>query len=284
MGKKFANAADFRKSIEARIEKERARTNMSIQRLRRHLTFDRFLARFPQDVMDPKWVVKGGYAMELRLRDKARMTKDLDFTCTLRPKSDTSTEILDGLRDMTSIELQDHFLFEVEQTQELDGPAYGGVRFTVTGMVSNRIFETFQVDVGLEHVLLPVERSNSTDWLGFCGVTPPVIHMIAAEQQFAEKIHAYSLPRDSGFNNRVKDLVDMVLLLRLRPMDLYVLRNCAEQLFRLRATHPLPEKLLAPPDGWEAPFRKMAQECGLVVTLARAFDLVSAEYDKMLLS
>ena len=43
--------------------------------------------------------------------------------------------------------------------------------------------------------------------------------MIAREQQFAEKVHAYSLPRNQP-NSRVKDLADMALLIGDTPLNL----------------------------------------------------------------
>ena len=42
--------------------------------------------------------------------------------------------------------------------------------------------------------------------------------MIAREQQLAEKIHAYSLPRNAA-NSRVKDLVDLALLIGSGGLD-----------------------------------------------------------------
>jgi hypothetical protein len=42
--------------------------------------------------------------------------------------------------------------------------------------------------------------------------------MIAREQQFAEKIHAYTLPRNAA-NSRVKDLVDLALLIGSGGLD-----------------------------------------------------------------
>jgi len=44
------------------------------------------------------------------------------------------------------------------------------------------------------------------------------VQLIAREQQFAEKIHAYTLPR-SATNSRVKDLVDMALLISDSTLD-----------------------------------------------------------------
>jgi hypothetical protein len=49
------------------------------------------------------------------------------------------------------------------------------------------------------------------DWVGFGGVAPPSLPIISAEQQFAEKLHAYTLPRGERVNTRTKDLIDMVL-------------------------------------------------------------------------
>jgi len=42
---KFKNATDFRKSLEARLQGLAAKTNIDLQRLRRKIAFDRFLAR-----------------------------------------------------------------------------------------------------------------------------------------------------------------------------------------------------------------------------------------------
>jgi len=54
---------------------------VDLQRLRRQVAFDRLLARLFQvgDLKQPPWVLKGGYAMELRMK-AARTTKDIDLT------------------------------------------------------------------------------------------------------------------------------------------------------------------------------------------------------------
>jgi hypothetical protein len=38
--------------------------------------------------------------------------------------------------------------------------------------------------------------------------------MIPRDQQFTEKLHAYTLPRQGAVNARLRDLVDMVLLIQ----------------------------------------------------------------------
>ncbi|HEX7423969.1 MAG TPA: hypothetical protein VF311_08795 [Terriglobales bacterium] len=58
-----------------------------------------------------------------------------------------------------------------------------------------RIFARFHLDVGIADVVMqPLEAIRCRDWLEFAGVRSPLIRMIACEQQFAEKLHAYTLP------------------------------------------------------------------------------------------
>jgi len=75
---KYATGAALRAALEERLKQIAKVENVELQRLRRQVAFDRFLARlFYRD--DQQWVLKGGYAMELRFQI-ARATKDLDFT------------------------------------------------------------------------------------------------------------------------------------------------------------------------------------------------------------
>jgi len=87
--------------------------------------------------------------------------------------------------------------------------------------------------------------------------------MISREQQFAEKLHAYTLPRTgSRDNSRVKDLVDLLLLMQteMKPRNL---RENIERTFTHRATHSLPPYLPPPPESWRARFQEFAKECSL---------------------
>jgi hypothetical protein len=43
-----------------------------------NVAIERLLARLVVD-KDPPWLLKGGYAMELRFRPKARTTSDIDL-------------------------------------------------------------------------------------------------------------------------------------------------------------------------------------------------------------
>ena len=46
---------------------------------------------------------------------------------------------------------------------------------------------------GCQHLL---EKVPGVNWLGFCGIDAPLIPVISIEQQFAEKLHSHTLPRE----------------------------------------------------------------------------------------
>jgi hypothetical protein len=89
--------------------------------------------------------------------------------------------------------------------------------------------------------------------LGFAGIAPARVQTISGEQQFAEKLHAYSLPRISA-NSRVKDLVDMALLIGAGTLSLTRVAEALQLTFNRRRTHVLPRALSEPPRDWQGPF------------------------------
>jgi hypothetical protein len=156
--------------------------------------------------------------MELRMH-AARTTKDIDLT--LHDGSHLSTDpkqreeqVRGMLQEDAAARLDDYFEFLVgEATEDLQGAPQGGSRYPVQARMDGRDFARFHVDVGVgDEVLEPLDVVTGQDWLGFGGVAPPSFPVISAEQQFAEKLHAYSLPRGERANTRTKDLIDMVLL------------------------------------------------------------------------
>ena len=97
--------------------------------------------------------------------------------------------------------------------------------------------------------------------------------MIQREQQFAEKLHAYTLPRTTP-NSRVRDLVDMVLLIRSGTLESGRIVEALHLTFGRRATHSLPGALTSPPEEWAAPFARLAAECNLQLSVSEAFGIL----------
>jgi hypothetical protein len=208
--------------------------------------------------------------MELRF-DTARSTRDLDFT--LRKWDNDAALLL--LQRAAALDMEDFFTFRVgEAMADLDAAPYGVVRHPVESRVDGRAFVRFHVDVGIGDVIVePIETVAARDWLAFAEIAPPAVPMIGREQQFAQKIHAYSLPRTNP-NSRVRDLVDLYLLTASGTLDRARSADALRRTFERRATHSVPTQLAPPPPECERPFRAMAEDCELEIEAQTAFETV----------
>ena len=179
--------------------------------------------------------------------------------------------------------MQDHFVYQIGKAQmDLENAPYGGARFPVSSLIDGRLFVRFQLDIGSDVILDEVESIKGKDWLGFCGVSSPLIPMISVPQQFAEKLHAYTLPRDNRFNSRVKDLIDLMLLLSMKKKSVEEFHQSLKMVFKVRNTHSLPEKLAPPPFEWQMQFSAMAKECSLKKNMQKSFIEVALFYQKII--
>jgi hypothetical protein len=149
---------------------------------------------------------------------------------------------------------------------ELTGAPGGGVRCGVETRLAGRVFAQFHVDVGLGDPKLGEPAWVEGDsFLSFAGIPAVRIPVVPAAQQFAEKIHAYTFPWQDRDNTRVKDLVDLVLLVHSSLLEAAQVRHALQETFRLRATHPLSAELPKPPQAWSESFQALAIELGLLV-------------------
>jgi hypothetical protein len=270
--KRYATAAAFRRALEDRLQDIARKESVDLQRLRRQVAFDRLLARLFQTALPSAlpWVLKGGYAMELRIK-AARTTKDIDLTIRSVSVSGEKQDdkknlvLLERLQQATAFNSDDFFVYTIgEPISDLDAAPYGGARFPVEARVNGRVFVGFHLDVGLgDAVMEPLEVIEGRDWLRFAGIASPSLYMIPREQQFAEKLHAYTLPRHGAANSRVRDLVDMVLLIQSATLGQNAVSEAIRITFDRRKTHSLPHTLPVPPAEWHRPYRALARECGL---------------------
>jgi predicted nucleotidyltransferase component of viral defense system len=280
--KSYKTAGAFRTALETRLQTRARGEATDLQRLRRQVAFDRFLARMFSK--GPKaaypWLLKGGYAMELRMH-AARTTKDIDLTLhdgtrLSKDPAKRREEVRGMLQEAAATRFDDYFEFMVgEAREDLEGAPEGGSRYPVTAQMDGRDFARFHVDVGIgDEVLEPPDIVTGQDWLGFGGVAPPSFPVISAEQQFAEKLHAYSLPRGERANTRTKDLVDMVLLIRSGKLDKTKTAAAVRATFAKRGTHAMPRELDGPPREWGPVFDWLAKECDLAMKIEEGFAIV----------
>lgn len=281
----YSSARAFRQALEARLQERAKRGGLILERLRKQVAFDRFLARmFPP--ITPRldsagWVLKGGYALELRFLH-ARATKDVDLTLksgVILPGTIEGQRIAlrEHIRRFAGQQLPDFFEFLIgTATLDLDGAPEGGFRFPVEAVMDGRRFARFHVDIGVgDSIEPPLEILEGGDWLEFAGVLRPRFLAVSREQQWAEKFHAYTRTREKRGNTRSKDLVDLVLLIHLGELSSARLRHCVAVTFESRATHPVPASVPPPPPEWKPVFARLAGEAGIDLDITQAFRVLS---------
>ena len=264
--KQYGTAVAFRQALENRLMSELPKSGVPLERLRKRVAFDRFLARLfdGEPESSPKWLLKGGYSMEIRYSNIARMTRDVDLSLPVF-KDPTPEKIRELLALAVEKDLGDWFVFLVgPYSLELQQAVYGGWRYALTATLAGRNFTTFHVDVGVgDAVISAPDWETGTGLLSFAGIAPARAALLPVEQHFAEKIHSFTIPRPAATNSRVKDFVDLALLIENGLPDVKIVSKAIEATFARRDTHPVPEVLPAPPAAWSETYATMSAECGV---------------------
>ena len=264
----YKTAKAFRSALEDRLRVLWKKEGTDLARLQKRVGFERLLARLFY-VESVPWLLKGGYAMEMRLRDSARSTKDVDLSIvdhvSLGAPREIPKTVLELLRDAAERDLGDWFEFRIgEPTQDLNQAPTAGARYPVECLLDARTFTKFHLDVGVGDVVPhPPEVLEGHDLLAFAGIAPVRISLIPRTVQFAEKLHAYTRPREGLPNSRVKDLADLVLLIQSGLKANENLTEAIKATFERRVTHPVPQEIAVPPAAWENVFHQLAVDLKL---------------------
>ena len=258
---KYESGSAFRRALENRLRTMSLQTDIPLVRLRKMVAFDRFLYRL--FTYEPDfWVVKGGFALQLRLGGKARSTKDIDLLLLAEMH-----EIYPQLRTASAIDLGDWFAFEVSDVVRSEADDVGGLRYSLQALLDGRTFERFHIDIGIGDPLVePVEYLEIPPLLMFAGISPTIVPCYPITQQIAEKYHAFTRKHKSGESSRVKDFVDLLLLAEMGELASRSLRKAIQATFEDCQTHELPVSVPSPPKNWSRPFQQLADEVGLTFT------------------
>ncbi len=256
---RYTTPPAFRRALEDRLKTLSGADPARLARLRKRIVFERLLARLVA-AAPQAWVLKGGFALELRLADHARSTKDVDLAW--RAEED---EMLDALLDAVARDLGDFFVFSLERADIAPELLRGTHRFRVVASLAGRPFESFVLDVGShEGPLAEQDLLTTADLLGFAGIPPVTVPTLPLAVQVAEKLHAYTRTYEGGRGStRTKDLVDLVLIAQAFPIDAAKLRTEIDAVFIRRATHDVPSALPPPPASWRVPFRRLGIAVGI---------------------
>jgi predicted nucleotidyltransferase component of viral defense system len=249
---KYRTSAAFRTALEARLRAAQ-HDGVGLVRLRKRVVFERLLARL-HAVAPDAWVLKGGFALELRLGSQARTTKDIDVDWAVG-----EDEAVRLLLDAAAVTLDDRFEFAIERAQVDDDLPGGGQRWTVAATLAGREFERVAIDIGFaaEPVFKP-EAIASSHLLDFADIAPVRIPTVAIEQHVAEKLHAYTRTYAADRpSSRVKDLVDIVVIAHTTTLDADRLICAIREIFQRRGTHPVPHVVPPPPGDWGPGWRRL---------------------------
>jgi hypothetical protein len=223
-------------------------------RLQQRIAFERFLARLPQD---GDWLLKGGFALELRYGLEARSTRDIDLR-TLHDPADALHRIRQAV--LTGI-ASDSFSFQLgEVAREMQGAPGGSLRIRVIALLANMELVTFHVDLSSgDAVLGPPDVLPGSPFLAFAGIGPVRFPVYPIAQHLAEKLHAYTLPRAQE-NTRVRDLADLIIMATSERVEGTRLIGSVDATFATRGTHVTPDRFPEPPASWTRPFSIIAAE------------------------
>jgi len=249
----YKTVTAFEAALTTRL-KARVTSQRTYQDLRKELAFDRFLARLMRVAPD-SWLLKGGVALEYRLQQYARATTDIDIS-----SKGTLDSISDALGAAADVRMDDYFAVRIgESSRPVEEIAT--FRFAMDILYENgRMFEQIKIDVGFaDRWLGDPQEVTGPALLDFIGIDPVSVRAIPITQHLAEKVHAYTKQYGARGSTRVKDLVDMVLLVDAAPIDGDAQAEILRKVFEARGTHPIPRELPPPPAGWRAPYARVAR-------------------------
>ncbi|PHP53047.1 nucleotidyl transferase AbiEii/AbiGii toxin family protein [Actinomyces ruminis] len=279
--------SSYKESVTQRLSNEGRRLGVDPNVIIKRFAFQRLLARF---ATDPRWVLKGGYAMELRLGLHARTTKDLDLVVHGIQNGLTAVAVQDLIDEVLDQDLGDRVTFRVglPKTATADGNAGETWRVVTRALLDNSEICSVRLDV----MTNAVDMGDTADRLRVEPTLPELqgceavtIAAIDPNQQAAEKLHAcartYAHDRPSS---RVKDLVDLVLLVEAGLLVSKRLGDALRRVFDARDGRLPPRSLPNPPDFWRTSYEQMAAELRLEASkYDDAIALISGTYQRALI-
>jgi predicted nucleotidyltransferase component of viral defense system len=260
----YGTPAAFRMALEARLAAGSRETGVDLNRLRRRVVFERLLVRL-DDAQSGRWVLKGGMALEVRWRDRARATRDLDLATR------DGASGADGLRAVLSEALGrdphgDWFQFMLQSARALTADAAGrpGWRFPVEARLAGRQFAQVTVDVvARTEEIAGTERVPLPGVLAFAGLPSASIEVIDRNQHFAEKLHALTQTYGDRPNTRTRDLVDLLMLVEDGLQPTSELQANVRHVFAVRGAHQVPVDIPDLPLDWATTYAALATDLDL---------------------
>jgi Nucleotidyl transferase AbiEii toxin, Type IV TA system len=272
----YESPAALRQALETRLGNRSRETGIDLERLRRRAAFERLLVRLELGA-PRRWIVKGGMALEIRIGDRARSTRDLDLA--LGDAQGDGTAVRELLIDCLSVDREEdgfEFLVGEPTTITPDEAGRPGWRFPVESRMAGRRFANVRLDVVARgDEISKTRRVELPGVLDFAGLERHDVEVVDPAQHFAEKLHAFTRTYGERPNTRVRDLPDMVLLIDDGLEPTAELLAIVSRLFEARADPALPVELPDPPSFWRENYPALANDLDVSAkTLDKAMAVV----------
>jgi hypothetical protein len=280
--RRYKTPAALQSALSERIAARYPREEFQFRR--NEVAYRRLVARM--FTTDPdKWVLKGGFAMILRL-DPNRTSNDVDVTYVAQAGEHRLA--LQALERAIATDLDDFFSFEI--TGVGDETEDRARRVAIVSRLGAREFTRFRVDLAVPRPDVPADRVQAPPLSGIDEIDalPPVL-VLAWPQQIAEKICAIFEQHRDGFSSRSRDLADLGMVAdQVNDLDgsaLIAALRAEEE--RRRGQGSLPEGLPATfalskeqLDAWRSNFAKASR--GAPIQFDEACELTTALVDPLL--
>lgn len=245
----------------ARLINQKSKRDRVLEgRLRRQLNamvITAVLDRVRDENEEPIFLLKGGVAMELRLKLRARATSDYD--AAFRARSDEIFDLIDvaiqepwnGFEITRGIpeKIKDTPFRRVVMRLTYKGRSWGTVKVELAPVEGNMGDEADLIEAnGLEGLQVPI---------------PERVRCLSLRYQVAQKIHACTeVFEEPPENDRFRDIMDLLLLEDLiRDTGLSRVRDACIDIFERRRKHSWPPSVTVY-KSWPEPYRVLSNENG----------------------
>lgn len=204
-GRSYQSPAALERALTDRLAQRYPEEELQYRRT--EAAYRRLLARMY--VADPdRWVLKGGFALILRL-DPSRSSNDIDVTYI--DEAGEHAVALAALERAVAHDLSDFFGFEIDRVgEETEDRAR---RVTVVARLGAKEFARFRVDLALPTAEVPFERIEAPPLAGIEAIDSlPSVLVLAWPQQIADKTCAVFEQHGDGLSSRVRDLADLAMI------------------------------------------------------------------------
>jgi hypothetical protein len=207
---------------------------------------------------EPIFLLKGGVAMELRLKLRARATKDYD--AAFRARADEVLDLLDEALQGT------YNNFTVTRDAPEDIKNTGAMRLRLRLAYKGRDWGSVRLELAPVEGQMGTEldRVESAPVDGLQVPMPETVSCVSVRYQVAQKLHACTeVFTDGPENGRFRDVMDILLVESLLrdEVGLERAREACIDIFEVRGKHTWPPDVTIY-ESWREPFSTLAEKNG----------------------